>query len=124
MKKLCCLVGLFIFFFVVSAAAVEDYKDPGTDEGVNAMVAIDPLGPNNLVAAFVKFVNHNGYKVNIKWTPLITCEGTKIQKGYGADFSMDAGASYEVTIWRSAACGVPDIKELKVEMEVKKADLY
>lgn len=124
MKKLCCLVGLCISMFVASAAAAEDYKDLGTREGVDVMVAIDPLGPNNQIVAYVKFVNNNGYKVNIKWTHIITCEGGNIKKDYGADFSMNAGASYEVTIWRSAACGVQEMKDLRVEMEVKRADLY
>jgi hypothetical protein len=110
--------------FAASAAAVEDYKDLGTREGVGVMVAIDPLGPNNQITAYVKFVNNNGYKVNIKWTPIITCEGGNIKKDYGADFSLNAGASYAVTIWRSAACGVQGMKDLRVEMEVKKADLY
>lgn len=57
--------------FVASVAAAEEYKDPGTPEGVDAMVAIDPLGPNNLVAACGKFVNNNGYKANFKWKFII-----------------------------------------------------
>jgi hypothetical protein len=125
MKKLCCLVGLCISMFVASAAAAEDYKEPsGTREGVDVMVTINPLGPNNQIAAYVKFVNNNAYKVNIKWTPIITCEGGDIKKGYGADFSMNDGASYEVTIWRSTACGFQDVKDITVETEVKRADIY
>ena len=124
MKKLGCLVGLFVSMFVVSAAVAADRNGPGAREGVDVVVTIDPLGPNNQIAAYVKFVNNNEYKVNIKWTPVITCEGGDKRTGYGADFSMNAGASYEVTIWRSAACGFREMKNLRVEKEVKRADLY
>jgi hypothetical protein len=86
------------------------------------MAAFDPLGPNNQIAAYIRFVNRNSYKVNITWTPVISCGEGPSRKGYGAPFSMDAAASYEVTLWRSSACGVGSIKDVKVEMKVEKAE--
>ncbi len=116
---------LCLFMLIASTAAAQSFKDLGSHDGVDVMAAIDPLGPNNLVAASVKFVNSNTYKVNVKWTPLLTCGDDEAKrKGFGADFSLDAGATYEVKLWRSGACGPQEIRDLGVEMEATKADLY
>ncbi len=124
MKKLSFSAILCIFLFLAFTVAAQNYRNLGTQDGVDVLAAIDPLGPNNLVSVYVKFINKNSYDVNVKWTPLITCQGGTTRKGYGADFSMKAGGSYEVTIWRSGACGEQQIKDLNVEMEVKRAGFY
>ena len=122
MKKLYCLVVLCMFMFEASAVAAQEDKGQGTPEGVDVKVVIDPLGPNNQISAYVAFVNKNDYKVNIKWTPVMSCGEGNIKRGYGEDFSMTAGASYDVTIWRLSACGFQTLNGLTVDMEVKRAD--
>jgi hypothetical protein len=125
MKLLRCLiVASCISLIALSAAAGQDYHSIATQGGVEVMAAFDPLGPNNQLAAYVKFVNKNGYKVNVTWTPFITCRRGPAKKGYGAPFSMEAGASYEVNLWRSSTCAVGSIRDVTVDVEVKKADLY
>jgi hypothetical protein len=121
MKQLCCLiVASCISLFAASGAAAQEYSSIGTQDGVEVMAAFDPLGPNNQIAAYIKFVNTNGYKVDITWTPLITCGKGPAKKGFGSPFSMEAAASYEVRLWRLSACGVGSIKKLEVEMKVEK----
>ncbi len=88
------------------------------------LAAINPLGPNNLAALYVKFINNNSYEVNIKWTPVMTCQDGSTKKGYGEDFSVKGGGSHEATFWRSGACGEWKITDFTVEMEVKKAGFY
>jgi hypothetical protein len=123
MKQLCCLiVAMCMSLFVASGAAAQQYSSIGTQDGIEVAAAFDPLGPNNQIAAYIRFVNRNSYKVNITWVPLIACGEEAARKGYGAPFSMDAAALYEVTLWRSSACGVGSIKDLKVEMKVEKAE--
>ncbi len=125
MKRLCCLViALSISFFAASQAAAQEYRSLVTRDGVEVMAAFDPLGPNNQVAAYIRFVNGNRYKVKITWTPFITCKGSNEKKGYGAPFTVDAGASYELRLWRSSACRVGSIKDMRVDMEVRRADMY
>jgi hypothetical protein len=122
MKQFFCLIAAFcLVIFAASAAGAQDYRTILTQGGVEVMVALDPLGPNNQIEAYVKFVNLNGYKVNITWTPFITCERGPAKKGYGTPFSMNATSSYEARLWRSAACMVGSIKDLKVDMEVSAA---
>jgi hypothetical protein len=123
MKQLYCLIVVAcISLFAASGVAAQQYSAIGTQDGVKVMAAVDPLGPNNQIAVYIKFVNTNGYKVDITWTPVITCEQGSAKKGFGSPFSMGAGASYEVRLWRSSACGVGAIKDLKVEMKVDKAE--
>ncbi len=125
MKRSCFLiVALCIALFEAQTAAAQQYTSFGTWEGVEVLTQIDPLGPNNQIGAYVKFVNHNKYKVNIEWTPLITCAGQTARKSYGEPFSIDAEASYEATIWRSSTCHMGSIKELEIEIKVKRADSY
>jgi hypothetical protein len=125
MRQLSLLVFVsYVSLFAASVAAAQDYRTIAVQEGVEVMAAIAPFGPNNTITAHLKFVNKNGYKVNITWSPLITCEKGPAKKGYGAPFSMEAGASYELSLWRSSTCSMGSIKELTVDMEVKKADLY
>lgn len=109
-----------ISVFAVSFAAAQDYKSIGTLDGVEAMVRYNPFGYNNLIVAFIKFVNTNNYKVDVEWSPLIHCEGLSAKKGYGAPFTLEEKGSYQVTIWRSQACGHGTLKGLEVEMNVKK----
>jgi hypothetical protein len=123
MKRLFWLIAAFcMVIFLSSPAPAQEYQNLSTKGGVEVMVALDPLGPNNQIAAYIKFVNQNGYKVNITWKPVITCEGEPAKKGYGAPFSMDAASSYEVRLWRSSACAVSSIKDLNVDMEVRAAE--
>ena len=122
MKRLYCLIVVAcIALFAAAGLAAQQYSAIGTQDGVEVMAAVDPFGPNNQMAAHIKFVNKNQYKVGITWTPVITCEKGPAKKGFGAPFSMDAGASYEVRLWRSSACGVGAIKDLSVKMKVEKA---
>jgi hypothetical protein len=125
MKLLCCLVvASCISLLALSTAAAQDYHSITTKAGVEVTASFDPLGPNNQLTAYVKFVNKNGYKVNVTWTPSVTCKKGPAKKRYGAPFTMEAGASYEVSLWRSSTCAVGSIRNLNVDMEVKKADLY
>ncbi len=121
MKKLSCLVvAVCISVFAASAAMAQDYQLVGKQEGVEVMMKYHPFGYNNLIVAFIKFVNTNTYKVDIDWTPTISCEDLPPKKGYGAPFTLDGKQSYEVTIWRSEACGQAGMKGIQVEMHVKK----
>ncbi len=119
MKQLLSLiVGSCIVICAASGAAAQGYQNILTQGGVQVMVALDPLGPNNQIAAYIKFVNQNSHKVNIAWTPVITCAAGPVKQGYGAPISLEAAASYEVSLWRSSACSMGRIRDLKVEMEV------
>ncbi|MEJ2696214.1 MAG: hypothetical protein P8013_06160 [Candidatus Sulfobium sp.] len=122
MKKLLCIV-IAVWISVLMAAAAraqQDYEKIGTQGGVEVMVRYNPFGYNNLIVAFIKFVNTNDYKVDVDWTPLINCEGLPVKKGYGAPFSMNENGSYEVTMWRSEVCGQVPLKGIQVKMYVKK----
>ena len=105
---------------VTTAAAIE-YQPLVTKEGVETMVSYDPLGPNNQIVAYVRFVNSNSYKVDVEWKPVMTCEGGEIIRGAAAGFSIDAKSAFEVTLWRSKACGLRQIEKLIVEMKVKRS---
>ena len=119
MKKL--LVLLF-FVMTLSLIVISDaIAADTTKEGVDAIVKYDPLGPNNLIGAFVQFVNHNAYKVRVIWTPVITCSGSDKKEGYGEPFIMNKGESYQATIWRAGTCGNRKLENLSVEMNVEKA---
>ncbi len=122
MEKLRCLIVIvFVSLLAISAAMASDVNHPETQGGVEVTVIYDPLGPNNLIAAFVNFVNKNAYKVHVSWQPIITCEGSDMTKGYGEPFVMSEGGSYQVTIWRSPTCGNRKLEDIRVEMlEVKK----
>lgn len=122
MKKLFCFIAaLCAAAFFLSAAMAADYQHVPAQEGVEVRVQNNPLGPNNQIVAYVKFTNHNDYKVDVSWKPVITCEGGEKKTGTSADFSMGAGESYTVNIWRSQACGLTKIINLGVDMEVKEA---
>lgn len=115
--------GLLVLFcislFSVSAAWAANYRHLETKDGVEVMAELYPLGPNNQIVAYIKFVNNNSYRVDVNWTPFFACEGSGINSGYGANFSMEAEGSYEVTIWRLGACGNAALKSIRVEMFVK-----
>lgn len=123
MKKFRFIVlAVLIFLFAASiAAAQQNYHLIGTQDGVEVMVRYNPFGHNNLIVAFIKFVNTNSYKVDVEWTPFITCEGRPAEKGYGGPFSLHEKKSYEVNLWRSQACGQGNLNQIRVEMNVKKA---
>jgi len=122
MEKLRCLIVIVcVSLLAVSAAMASDVHDLEIEGGVEVTVIYDPLGPNNLIAAFINFDNNNAYKVHVSWQAVIMCEGSDITKGYGEPFVMSEGGSYQVTIWRSATCGNRKLEDIKVEIfEVKK----
>ncbi len=121
MEKLFSLIVIACISLVaISAATASDNQDLETQGRVEVIVKYDPLGPNNLIVAFVNFVNNNAYKVHVNWQPIIMCEDSGEKKGYGEPFDMSERESRQVTIWRSQACGDRKLKYIKVEMEVKK----
>ncbi len=117
-SRLYLIVACAVLGVVVSAAAIE-YQPLATKKGVEAAVSYNPLGPNNQVVAYVRFLNKNDYNVDVEWKPLITCGSGEVIKGASAGFSLAAKSTYEVTIWRSMACGPRPMKTLTVQMEVK-----
>lgn len=122
MKKLGFIV-LAVCISVLAASSAEaqrDYQLIGNQEGVEVLVRYNPLGSNNLIVAFIKFVNKNEYKVHVAWTPLISCGDLPPKKGYGEPFSLQEKGTYEVNIWRSQACGQEPLKGIRVEMHLKK----
>ena len=121
MEKLCCLIVIVcVSLPVISSAVASDNQHPETQGGVEVIVKYDPFGPNNLIVAFVEFVNNNAYEVHVNWQPIITCEGSEMRKGYGEPFVLSEGGSRQVTIWRSVTCGDRKLKDLSVEMNVEK----
>ncbi len=122
MKK---LLGLSVVFcmlaLAVSFGMAADDQHIAARNGIKVRVQYDPQGPNNLIVAYVKFINENQYRVNINWWPIITCENGDKREGAVAAFSMDQGGTYVVTIWRSQACGQGRINNIDVEMDVKQA---
>ena len=120
MKRLCCFIGMLVVsLLVISAAMAEDPGQPFAKGGVEVRVRYNPLGPNNAITAFVKFINNNRYKVHVDWEPIITCSGGNKKTGYGAPFEMDEGGSYQVNIWRAQTCQDRELEDLSVEMHVK-----
>ena len=121
MKIRCLIIALFITVFAASAAtAQQGYQQFGEQEGVEVMVKYHPLGHNNLVVAFIKFVNTNPYKVDVDWIPYMTCENLPVKKGYGTPFSLSEKGTHEVNVWRSQACGNATLQNIRVDMHVKK----
>ncbi len=123
MKKLRCLIVVVcVSLLAIPAAVASADQHLETQGGVKVTVIYDPFGPNNLIAASIRFVNTNEYKVHVSWQPTITCEGSDLTKGQGEPFVISEGGSYQVTIWRSQTCGNRKLADIKVEIfEVKKA---
>lgn len=121
MRRLRLLVVLVLISLLAASAAMaqQDYQQIGGQSGVKVMVRYNPFGYNNLIVAFIRFVNTNSHKVDVDWTPLIKCEGRPVKKGYGEPFSISKKGSYEVTLWRSQACGHATLKAITVRMTVK-----
>lgn len=120
MKIRCLIIALCLTVFATSAAtAQQGYRQIGEQGGVEVMVKYHPFGYNNLVVAFIKFVNANPYKVTVYWTPYMTCENLPVKKGYGAKFGLREKGTHEVNVWRSQACGNATLKNIRVEMHVK-----
>jgi len=109
-----------VSLLLITSATASDNQNAATQEGVKVIVTYDPLGPNNLIVAFVKFVNNNAYKVRVNWKPIIKCAGSDVREGYGEPFTMSKGESYQVNIWRSLTCGNSKLEDLSVEMDVEK----
>ena len=86
------------------------------------MVLRNPLGYNNQIVAYLKFLNKNRYGVQVNWKLTMSCEGTGKKTIDGTAFDMDENGSYEVTIWRSQACGLRSMKGLGVQMDVIKGN--
>lgn len=121
MKKLWLLfVVLCVSALAAAPVIAADYQT--TRDGVEVTVQLNPLGPNNSIVAYVKFINNNQYRVEVNWMPVITCEGENRREGPAAGFGVNEGETYVVNIWRSAACGQGRIKEFVVEMDVKKTN--
>ncbi len=120
MKRLSCSIGMLVVSLLVISAAMAGDSGPYIKEGVEATVRYDPLGPNNAIVAFVRFINNNTYKVHVDWEPVITCGGGNAEAGYGEPFDIDGGGSYQVNIWRTQACRDVKLEDLSVRMYVKK----
>ena len=114
-------VAAAVFPVLVSSSGAADYQSVTVKEGIEVMILYNPLGPNNQIVANIKFINHNDYKAEVSWMPLISCGEGNNHKGYGASFSIGAGQSYVVPLWRSGACAQGKIASFDVEMEVKEA---
>jgi hypothetical protein len=121
MQDILTILAAFIFLSLASYSGAADYQPISEKDGVEVMILYNPLGPNNQVVANIKFVNHNSYRADVSWTPLIYCGEESNHKGYGASFRIDPEASYVVPLWRSSACAQGRITNFNVEMEVKKA---
>ena len=113
--------GIIRLYGLLRISFADLWQEVVIEEGVDAIVKYDPLGPNNLIGAFVQFVNHNAYKVRVIWTPVITFSGSDKKEGYGEPFIMNKGESYQATIWRAGTCGNRKLENLRVEMNVEKA---
>jgi hypothetical protein len=120
MKKLRCLiVVLCLSPLAVSAAIAADYEHLASQGGVEAMVLYNPLGYNNQIVAYIKFLNKNRYAVHVDWKLSMACAGAENKTIDGTAFDMDENGSYEVNIWRSQACGLRAIQGLTAQMDVK-----
>ena len=120
MKKLRGLIVILcLTLLVITAAMAADYEHLASQGGVEAMVRYNPLGYNNQIVAYLKFLNNNRYGVRVNWKLTMTCEGAGKKTIDGTAFDMDENGSYEVTIWRSQACGLRSMKGLGAQMEVK-----
>lgn len=112
--------GVCICVFFVSAVLGAEYQKVVSGEGVDVMVQYDPLGPNNEIVAYVKFINNKQYPVEVNWYPVITCVNENKREGAFNGFSLNQGESLVVKIWRLEACGQGRIKDFKVVLDVKK----
>lgn len=123
MKKLYCLfVSVCMSAFVASSLMGADGQDHQTQGGVEVVVQHNPLGPNNAIVAYIKFINNNQFRIEVNWTPVITCAGEKEREGPATSFSMNGGERSVVNIWRLTACGNRPMEGLRVKMDVKKAE--
>ena len=115
---------LFVVFCV--SALLASFRIAGDDQpdprhGIRVNVQYDPLGPNNLIVAYVKLTNENHYRVEGNWWPVVTCEDGNKRQGLVAVLNMNQGETLVVNIMRSSACGPGRVKDIYVEMNVKKA---
>ncbi len=120
MKKIYCLFFFVCIITFLASEARADYQHVDTKDGVEVMVEFNPLGPNNAIVASVKFINNNQYKVEVTWKPLITCDDGSVREGSIGSLGLDGNATSVVNIWRLAACGQREVRDLSADMEVKK----
>jgi hypothetical protein len=111
-----------VILIAAAAVAIEiDYQKLTERGGVEALISYDPLGPNNQIAAYLKFINNNDYAVDVTWMPIISCGDGPPKEGISGVSHLDGRASYEVTLWRTGVCGLVKISDFKVKMEVKES---
>jgi hypothetical protein len=123
MKKLHSLFFLVcIFALAVSFSIAAGDQLVASRDGVQVRVQIDPQGPNNWIKACIAFINENEYRVDVDWRPIITCESGHKPENVFVPFSIDAGGTYWVNIGRFGACGNGRIKNIDVEISVKKSN--
>jgi hypothetical protein len=116
------IVVACLSLLAVSAASAADYEHLASQGGVEAMVLYNPLGYNNQIVAFIKFLNKNRYAVHVEWKLSMTCAGVEKKTIDGDAFDMDENGSYEVNIWRSQACGLRAMQGLAAQMDVKEGN--
>lgn len=121
MKKMNILFAVFCVLALSASFSIAADDQPEARRGIRVNVQYDPLGPNNLIVAYVKFINENQYRVEGNWWPVITCEDGNRRQGLVAALNLNQGETLAVNIMRSAACGPGRVKDIYVEMNVNKA---
>jgi hypothetical protein len=114
---LSCIFVLVVPFSIAAGDQLVTSRD-----GIKVSVQYDPVGPNNWIKACITFVNENKYRVDVEWRPIITCESGDKPEPVFTPFSIDAGGTYWVNIGRFGACGNGRIKNIDVEISVKKSN--
>ncbi len=123
MEKLRGLVFLFCMLaLAVSFSIAADGQLVATRDGVKVYVQIDPQGPNNWIVACITFINENKYRVDVDWRPIITGESGHEPEDVFVPFSINEGGTYWVNIGRFGACGNGRIKNIDVDISVKKSN--
>jgi hypothetical protein len=118
------LQGLFIAFCLLALASSGTAEDQPAivRDGIKVTVQIDPQGPNNWIVAAITFINENPYGVDVTGWPVITCEGGDKREGVFVPFSMNPGGTHWVNIQRYQACSYGRIKNIDVEITVKRSN--
>ncbi len=120
MKLLGLSVVFCMFALTVSFSTAADGQLATTRDGIKVSVQIDPQGPSSWIVANVTFINENQYRAEVTWWPVIICESGKKREGAISVVSMNQGETYWVNLERPQACGYGRIKNIDVEMFVKK----
>ncbi len=122
MKKLYALFFVFCTFGFGVSLSLADDQPPIMRDGIKVIVQVDPQGPNNWIVASITFINENKYRVEVTGLPVITCESGDKREGIFVPFSMNPGETYWVNLERYQACGNGRIKNIDVEITVKKGN--